>query len=81
MAAAVTPEPVPVASADAAATAESLAAVTAGRTITAKVIISHNDLLVGDTVTLPLTDLTVAFIDKGFLEVVAFDGFELPGLL
>jgi hypothetical protein len=39
---------------------------------------SVNEYLAGDVVDLPLDERTTAYVDRGWVDVVGVDGFELP---
>lgn len=56
-------------------------ATPAPKSVTLEAVVSFNEHLVGDRWDAPLGDRTLALVDKGWVDVVGVDGFELPQAL
>lgn len=48
------------------------------KTVTLEATTSFNEHKVGDRWDAPLNETTLAFVDKGWVDVVGVDGFRLP---
>lgn len=53
-------------------------ATPAPKNVTLEAVVSFNEHLIGDRWDAPLGDHTLALVDKGWVDVVGVDGFELP---